>query len=163
MPLLAHVRVKTAGEGPGLLVVYLDWIGGPRRVSRVAADEQKTGLALEFRDQSGTGRNMPHRKGDAEEFPLLAQNAINNKRLCRPTSPGNLPQFRTASEIMEITQHSSDRGTFHDPPILRHQTQRRSDLLAPTCHRRIHPAVPPYHPKLTQTSSPAKVLPTQWP
>jgi hypothetical protein len=52
MPLRGHVRVKTAGEGPGLLVVYLDWTGGRGSVSRVAADEQKTELALEFRDES---------------------------------------------------------------------------------------------------------------
>src|SRR6202161_159344 len=50
-------------------------------------------------------------------------------------------------------------GTVHDPPILRYQTQPPPYLPAPACHRRIHPAVPPYHPKLTQTSSPAKACP----
>jgi hypothetical protein len=60
MPLLGHVRVKTAGEGPGLMVVYLDWIGGRRSVSRVAADEQKTGLALEFGDQLAVRTKHPY-------------------------------------------------------------------------------------------------------
>jgi hypothetical protein len=60
MPLLGHVRVKTAGKGPGLLVVYLDCIGGRRSASRVAADEQKTGLALEFRDQLAVPTKHPY-------------------------------------------------------------------------------------------------------
>jgi hypothetical protein len=54
-------------------------------------------------------------------------------------------------------------GTVHDPPILRHQTQPCSYLPAPTCHRRIHPAVSPYHPKLTQTFRTGESLSTQWP
>jgi hypothetical protein len=70
MPLLGHVRVKTAGKGPGLLVVHLDCIGGRRSASRVAADEQKTGLALEFRDQLAVQTKHPYMTKD-EVTPVI--------------------------------------------------------------------------------------------
>jgi hypothetical protein len=76
--------------------------------------------------RSDTGRNMPHRKGDAEEFPLLAQNARNTKRLCRPTSPGDLPQFRT--RFRDYGNHTITPAVWrivHGPSIMQHQAQPR--------------------------------------
>jgi hypothetical protein len=54
------------------------------------------------------------------------------------------------------TDSKSRNRLSHDPPILHHQTQPRAYLPAPACYRRIHPAVPQYHRKLTQGSASAK-------
>jgi hypothetical protein len=93
-------------------------------------------------------------EGDAKEFPLLAQNARNTKQLCRPTCQGDLPQFRT--RLRDYGNHTTTPAVWritHDPSIMQHQAQPRSYLPAPACHWRIHPAVPPHHPKLTQGSA----------
>jgi hypothetical protein len=175
-------------------VVYLDWIGGRRSVSRVADGEQKTGLALESRDHLAVRTKHPvhdqdevtpvicptyaihadmrsavtnstrvvfavvkgsqaalydlmpieicrTEKGDAKEFPLLAQN-------------GDLRKFRT--RLRDYGNRTTTPAVWrivHDPSIVQHQAQPRSYLPAPACHWRIHPAVPPYHPKLTQRLS----------